>query len=294
MAILVDANTKVICQGMTGAQGTFHTERAIAYGTQVVAGVTPGKGGSEHLGLPIFDSVAEAQQATQADASIVFVPPANAAAAMLEAIVAEIPLLVCVTERIPVLDMVRVKQALQGSKTRLLGPNSIGIITPAACKLGVMPGPIFKPGKIGIVSRASTLTYEAVAQTSAVGLGQSTCLSIGADPIHGLTFADTLALFLADPATAGIILIGEIGGHEEELAADYLSNHNAQKPVIAYIAGRHAPPGKRMGHASAIISSGKGSVDDKIGVLQNVGVRVVDSPTKIGAFMQQALAQGIN
>ena len=289
MAILVDANTKVICQGMTGTQGTFHTERAIAYGTQVVAGVTPGKGGSKHLGLPVFDNMAEAQQALHADASIVFVPPAQAAAAMLEAIAAEIPLLVCVSERIPVLDMVRVKHALQGSKTRLLGPNSIGIITPDACKLGVMPGPIFQAGKIGIVSRASTLTYEAVAQTSAVGLGQSTCLSIGADPIHGLTFADTLTLFVADPDTAGIILIGEIGGHEEELAADYLAAHKPQKPIIAYIAGRHAPAGRRMGHASAIISSGKGSVDEKISLLQKVGVQVVNSPTQIGAFMQRAL-----
>lgn len=294
MAILADADTRVVCQGMTGAQGTFHCERAIAYGTRIVAGVTPGKGGREHLGLPVFDSVADAVGATGATASIIYVPPAHAADAMLEALAAELPLVVCVTERVPVLDMVRVKHALQkrGSKTRLIGPNSIGLITPGACKLGVMPGPIFKAGSVGILSRPSTLTYEAVAQTSAAGLGQSTCLSIGGDPVHGMGFVEALALFLDDPDTKGIVMIGEIGGSEEEQTADYLATARARKPdkpIIAYVAGRHAPPGRRLGHAGAIIGGGRGGVEQKIAALRQAGVSVVESPTLIGEAMKRAL-----
>jgi succinyl-CoA synthetase alpha subunit len=291
MAILIDADTRIICQGMTGTQGTFYTERAIAYGTRMVAGVTPGKGGSRHLSLPVFASVTEAVAETGASASVIFVPPAQAAAAMLEAIAARVPLVVCVTERIPVLDVVRVKRALAGSQTRLIGPNSIGIITPGACRIGVMPGPIFKRGKIGIVSRSSTLTYEAVSQTTASGLGQSSCLSIGADPVHGMTFVDALELFLADAETEGIIIIGEIGGNEEEAAAEYLKTRQKihEKPVVAYITGRYAPANRRMGHAGAVISGGKGDVEGKIEALKSAGVHIAASPTTIGSTMRQVL-----
>lgn len=289
MAILVDTETRVICQGMTGTQGTFHTERAIAYGTQIVAGVTPGKGGGQHLSLPVFDNIAEAVTETGANVSVIFAPPVNAADAMLEAIEAELALVVCVTERIPVLDVLRVKKALIGSKTRLIGPNSIGIITPDACRIGVMPAPIFKRGKIGIVSRASTLTYEAVAQTSASGIGQSTCLSIGADPVHGMTFVDALELFFADPETEGVIIIGEIGGSEEEAAAEYIKTATDAKPVVAYITGRYAPTNRRMGHAGAIISGGKGDVAGKIKALENAGVHIAESPTTIGTTMRRVL-----
>lgn len=296
MAILVDADTRVICQGMTGKQGTFHTERAIAYGTHVVAGVTPGKGGSEHLSLPVFDKVADAVAATGANTSVVFAPPAQAASAIMEAIEAELALVICVTERIPVLDMVRVKKALKQNKcsgTRLIGPNSIGIITPDGCRIGVMPGPIFKRGKIGIVSRSSTLTYEAVAQTSASGMGQSTCLSIGADPVHGMTFVEALELFFADPETQGVILIGEIGGNEEEAAADYLQTvpPDKAKPVVAYITGRYAPANRRMGHAGAIISGAKGDVAGKINALKSAGVHIAESPTTMGTTMRRVLAK---
>ena len=289
MAILVNADTRVICQGMTGTQGTFHTERAIAYGTRIVAGVTPGKGGSRHLSLPVFDNVVDAVTETGADTSVIFAPPANAADAMLEAIRAELALVVCVTERIPVLDVLRVKKALADSKTRLIGPNSIGIITPDTCRIGVMPAPIFKRGKIGIVSRASTLTYEAVAQTSAIGIGQSTCLSIGADPVHGMTFVDALELFFADPETEGVIIIGEIGGNEEEAAAEYIQSVTDAKPVVAYITGRYAPSNRRMGHAGAIISGAKGDVAGKIKALKNAGVHIVESPTTIGSTMRRVL-----
>lgn len=289
MAILVDASTRVIVQGMTGAQGSFHTERAIAYGTQVVAGVTPGKGGRSHLGVPVFNSVAEAMSETPADASLVFVPPAKAADAILEAATAGVPLIVCVTERIPILDVVRVKKALQQTSSRLIGPNCLGILTPGQCKLGIMPTPVFKPGRIGIVSRASTLTYEAASQTSTVGLGQSTCLGIGGDPIHGTSFVDALQLFLADPVTEGVILIGEIGGSEEELAAEYLQQEQPNKPIVAYIAGRYAPAGRRMGHAGAIISGGRGDVAGKVSALRQAGVHIAESPTQIGQTMLEAL-----
>lgn len=289
MAILVNRSTRVLVQGMTGAQGTFHSERAIAYGTKIVAGVTPGKGGARHLGLPVFNTVREAVVATGANASVIYVPPANAAAAMLEAISAELPLVVCITERIPVLDVVRVKHALRATRTTLIGPNSFGVITPDECKIGIMPAPIFKRGRIGIVSRPSTLTYEAVAQTTAVGLGQSTCVGIGADPVHGLGFVDALALFLDDPETEGIMLIGEIGGSEEEQAAAYLKSAARRKPVAAYIAGRHAPPGRRMGHASAVIGGGKGDVEGKIAALADAGVHIAPSPTAMGRAMWAAL-----
>jgi len=289
MAILVDANTRAIVQGMTGAQGSFHTERAMAYGSQIVAGVTPGKGGQSHLGVPVFNTVVEALEQTPADASLIFVPPAKATAAILEAANAGIGLIVCVTERIPVLDVLKVKQQLKNTSARLLGPNCLGVITPGQCKLGIMPSPIFKPGRIGIVSRASTLTYEAASQTSAVGLGQSTCLGIGGDPIHGTSFTDALKLFLADPDTEGVILIGEIGGSEEEQAADYLLQTPADKPIVAYIAGRHAPSGRRMGHAGAIISGGHGDVAGKLSLLREAGVHIAQSPTQIGQTMLAAL-----
>ena len=289
MAILVDSNTRVIVQGMTGTQGSFHTERAIAYGTQIVAGVTPGKGGKSHLGIPVFNTLADALEQTPADASLIFVPPAKSVEAILEAARAGIGLVVCVTERIPVLDVLKVKQQLKNTSTRLLGPNCIGVITPGQCKLGIMPSPIFKPGCIGIVSRASTLTYEAASQTSAVGLGQSTCLGIGGDPFHGTSFADALDLFLADPQTEGVILIGEIGGYEEEQAAEYLLKNKPDKPIVAYIAGRYAPAGRRMGHAGAIISGGRGDVASKISVLRAAGVYIAESPTQIGQTMQAAL-----
>lgn len=289
MAILIHRDTRIMVQGMTGKQGSFHTEQALNYGSQIVAGVTPGKGGRKHLGLPVFESVAEAKAASNATASMVLVPPEYAAKAIAEGIDAGLELIVCITERIPVLDMARIIHRLKNSATRLLGPNSLGIITPGQCMMGIMPGSIFKPGKIGIVSRASTLIYEAVSQTTAAGLGQTTCLGVGGDPIHGTGFVDTLELFIADDDTQGIIILGEIGGTEEEQAAEYLREHPTDKPILAYIAGLYAPRGRRMGHAGAIITGGKGDAKSKIAALEAVGVTTVASPTEIGRKMQAIL-----
>ena len=292
MSILVDANTKVICQGFTGLQGTYHSEQAIAYGTKMVGGVTPGKGGSRHLELPVFDTVWQAREATGADATVIYVPPPFAADAILEAIDAGIPLIVCITEGIPVLDMVRVKRALSGSSSRLIGPNCPGVITPGACKIGIMPGHIHRRGSVGIVSRSGTLTYEAVAQTTAAGLGQTSCVGIGGDPVKGTDFVEILEMFLADPETKQIVMIGEIGGQSEIEAADYLAHNSVKKPTVGFIAGATAPPGRRMGHAGAVISGGLDTAAAKMDAMRAAGIHVSESPAALGTTMLEVLKNG--
>jgi succinyl-CoA synthetase alpha subunit len=292
VSILIDASTKVICQGFTGKNGTFHSEQAIAYGTRMVGGVSPGKGGQVHLNLPVFDTVAEAKEATGADASVVYVPPAHAADAILEAIAAEVSLIVCITEGIPVLDMVRVKRALCGSSSRLIGPNCPGVMTAGECKIGIMPGNIFAKGSVGIVSRSGTLTYEAVFQTTAVGLGQTTAVGIGGDPVKGTDFVEVLAMLLADAATRSIVMIGEIGGASEEEAAEFLkqeASRGRKKPVVGFVAGRTAPPGRRMGHAGAIIAGGRGGAEDKIEAMRSAGIAIAESPARIGKTLVEVL-----